>query len=455
MIRQAHLEKEHRPLIAELLGSLSAFTDDERAVALELVDVQLNHPGADEYRFVLSFAAPPKGDGGERLAGYLCYGRTPMTQATYDLYWIATSPDFARSGVARGLISTMESEIAREGGGIVRVETGSREGHGAAVHFYDALGFSRAARIEDFYAPGDDLLIFTKRLRGAGVSSALPVTDEAALYDAAFGYRDYVAEREFLIACARRFGEREVRRVIAWACGPARHIVAFADAGVSGIGVDASEAMIAYAQRVLGLRSAPPEIRFVRAALNQRPDLPPGALADLSFVPLSSVHLLSTPEALIEHLRIAASLLARGGVHVIEATHPADLTPSGVTRTEWTEVRGDQVIDARFRMYIDRMTPERVVPVTLEVVASTKRNGSAGSLARPGALPAADEGGGAPKLSVLRQEDLWYIPDLAGWRAAAAAVPELSLVATLGDFNVNVPFEHSAAWRLILVLKRL
>jgi hypothetical protein len=35
-----------------------------------------------------------------------------------------------------------------------------------------------------------------------------------------------------------------------------------------------------------------------------------------------------------------------------------------------------------------------------------------------------------------------------------AKVPELELVATLGDFNVDVPVEHSAAWRVILVLRR-
>ena len=35
-----------------------------------------------------------------------------------------------------------------------------------------------------------------------------------------------------------------------------------------------------------------------------------------------------------------------------------------------------------------------------------------------------------------------------------AAVPELSFAAALGDFNVDVPFDHAAAWRLILVLKK-
>jgi hypothetical protein len=36
-----------------------------------------------------------------------------------------------------------------------------------------------------------------------------------------------------------------------------------------------------------------------------------------------------------------------------------------------------------------------------------------------------------------------------------ANVPDLTLVAALGDFNVEVPFEHQSAWRLILVLKRV
>jgi hypothetical protein len=155
-------------------------------------------------------------------------------------------------------------------------------------------------------------------------------------------------------------------------------------------------------------------------------------------VPLSAIHQLATPAALERHLRLAASLLLPGGVHVIEATHPADLTPSGVNRTEWTELRGEQSIDARFRIHHERSTPDRVVPVTLEVVCSVRRNG------------------GAPReLSSIRQEATWYVPDLAGWRRVAERVPELSLVATLGDFNVDVPFEHAAAWRLILVLKRL
>jgi ribosomal protein S18 acetylase RimI-like enzyme/ubiquinone/menaquinone biosynthesis C-methylase UbiE len=445
MIVQRGLAAQDRPALAALLGQLTAFTEDERAVALELVDARLARPDVDDYRFILSFDVPEGGAAAERiekLAGYLCYGRTPMTQSTYDLYWLATSPELSRSGVARGLVASLEGAIAREGGGLIRVETGSREGHDAAVHFYDATGFVRAGVLDDFYSPGDDLIIFTKRVPAADRTASAapggpsaPGLDDAALYDAAFGYRDYAAERDFLLGCAKRFGGRDVRRVLAWACGPARHLSAFAELGIAGVGADASDAMLAYARRVTGSRgpTSPVEVSFVRADLDEAPATIP---VDLSFVPLSSIHQLTTPERLERHLRLAASLLLPGGVHVIEATHPGDLAPSGVNHTEWTEVRGDLLVDARFRMHVERMTPERIVPVTLEVV-STPRKGATRAAQRS-----------------LRQEDRWFIPDLDGWKRLVAAVPELTLAAALGDFNVAVPFDHSAAWRLILVLRK-
>ncbi len=459
------LEPADRPLLARLIDSVAAFSADERAVAVELIDHRLAHPASDDYRFLLSFSPPeaashdggdpqtPGAAGSDELAGYLCYGRTPLTRSTYDLYWIVTSPSYARSGVARGLTARLDVEIAREGGGLVRVETGSREGHGGAAHFYDAVGFARAATIADFYAPGDDLIIFIKRvargaeadghdLDGAGARPAEQDPSQAAtpaLYDAAFGYRDYAAERDFLRACARRFGHREVRRVLAWSSGPGRHLKAFADAGIAGTGTDPSASMIAYAQRLAGTRGGgSPEVRLVQAALDERPEAQPAiAPDDLSLVLLYSIHHLTTPAAMERHLHLAAELLRPGGLHVIEATHPADLTPSGVNHTEWTEVRGDTTVDARFRMLIDRITEDRVVPVTLEVMRTTGKKGA---------------GPGAPR---FKQEDRWFIPDLAGWHAILANVPELRLSATLGDFNVAVPHENTAAWRLILVLERV
>lgn len=420
------LTHEDRPRIDALLSGVDAFTSDERDVALELVDHAIARPESDDYRFLLADPdAPSEGS----LLGYLCYGRTPMTCSTYDLYWVATAPEHARKGVAKSLVHAMERAIAREGGGLIRVETGSREGHGAAVRFYDALGFVRSAQLEDFYAPGDHLLIFTRRVAPDGAAiDAAPTTDEA-LIDAAFGYRDYAAERDFFLACARRFGARDVRRVLAWECGAGRHLAAFSDLGITAAGADASEKMIAFAGALLAHRT--PRVELACSPLHVAPPLAP---VDLSFVALSAIHQLAAPDAMVRHLRSAASLLSPSGLHIVEATHPLDLTPSGVHHTEWTEIRSDAVIHARFRMHVDRARG-RTVPVTLEVVSERRDAPSS-------------------PLRSLRREDVWLVPTLADYRAMLAEVPDLSLVATLGDFNPDVPADHPAAWRLLLVLRK-
>ena len=103
-------------------------------------------------------------DLGPLLAGYVCYGPTPMTEGTWDLYWIATHPDARGRGVARALVDRMEGELRAVGARLVRVETSQQEAYGAAHAFYAAIGYPITARIVDFYKPGDDLLILTKRL---------------------------------------------------------------------------------------------------------------------------------------------------------------------------------------------------------------------------------------------------------------------------------------------------
>lgn len=410
-----------RPKIEALLKGLDAFTDAERAVALELVDTQLSHLDVDDYRFILAF-----GDG-NTLAGYLCYGRTPMTAATYDLYWVATSPAFARQGVARGLVAAMDHQIKQEGGGTVRVETGTREGHGAAVRFYDATGYSRACAIPDFYAPGDHLLIFTKRISGSKVRTDADLNDPALL-DAVFGYRDFAHERDFLLDCASRFGDGQVRRVIAWACGPGRHLAAFADRGIAGVGIDTDAAMLAYAKQTAGPRA---NIEWIEGDLQQ----PVTALsADISFVPLSAIHTVGSAAALQAHLEAAAASLRSGGLHIIEATHPSDLSPSGEQRTEWTEMVGELVVDGRFTMDVSQLK-DGVLPVSLEISSTLK--GVQGHSYR-----------------TLRQDSHWFVPTEEEWRSICGASSKFSLEAMLGDFNVDVPSSRDSAWRLILVLRR-
>jgi ribosomal protein S18 acetylase RimI-like enzyme len=127
------------------------------AVALELIDQAITDPDAKGY-----YALVAECDG--RVAGYVCYGDTPMTQGTWDLYWIVTHRSARGRGVARALITRMEQDLRARGARLVRVETSHLDGYGAAHAFYARLEYPVVARVRDFYRPGDDLLVMIKHL---------------------------------------------------------------------------------------------------------------------------------------------------------------------------------------------------------------------------------------------------------------------------------------------------
>ena len=157
------LTTHRREPLADLLRAVPEFTPEEVTVALELADQALEASGdgdSDGYRFLLALED-------ERVTGYVCYGKTPMTAGTFDLYWLAVHPAHRRRGVAQRLVRAMEEELLREGALLVRVETSSAAAYDATRAFYDRVGFERAGLLRDFYKAGNDLVIFAHRLRPA------------------------------------------------------------------------------------------------------------------------------------------------------------------------------------------------------------------------------------------------------------------------------------------------
>ena len=100
-----------------------------------------------------------------RLVGWICWGPTPCTLGTYDLYWMAVDPAAQRGGVGTALLAEMERQLVGRARLIV-VETAGRADYAATRGFYESRGYRPTARIPEFYAPGDDLVIYTKLLAG-------------------------------------------------------------------------------------------------------------------------------------------------------------------------------------------------------------------------------------------------------------------------------------------------
>jgi ribosomal protein S18 acetylase RimI-like enzyme len=145
-----------RSAIAAIFAADQTFNDDEVAVALELVDAGLD--GSSDYELLVAE------DAVGHVRAYVCFGRTPMTDHTWDLYWIATHPEARGQGLASRLVRAMEHQITERRHAIVRIETSQLESYGAARVFYERAGYRETGRIPDFYRAGDDLVIFAKKL---------------------------------------------------------------------------------------------------------------------------------------------------------------------------------------------------------------------------------------------------------------------------------------------------
>ncbi|MDE3052538.1 MAG: GNAT family N-acetyltransferase [Gemmatimonadota bacterium] len=163
MVTLGPLDASHRGALLDLLRATGAFSPDEVAVALDLVDGAAGTPGTGtpDYEFVAAFDV----DGG--LAGYCCYGPTPGAQGTYDVYWIAVHPRQQRAGVGATLLDEVERRLARRGGRLIVVETSGRSAYDGTRRFYGARGYRVAARLRDFYAQADDRLVLTRELGGS------------------------------------------------------------------------------------------------------------------------------------------------------------------------------------------------------------------------------------------------------------------------------------------------
>lgn len=171
--RLRDLTSADRDRVIEITRETGVFREEELDIAGEVFADCVNFEGPSGGEPVgaatnrgAHSARPYYGLGAElggQLVGWICWGRTPCTEGTWDLYWLAVNPEAQGHGVGTALTEAMERRLA----GIARlvsVDTSGRPDYAPTRDFYLARGYRAVARVPDFYAPGDDQVIFTKAL---------------------------------------------------------------------------------------------------------------------------------------------------------------------------------------------------------------------------------------------------------------------------------------------------
>lgn len=140
------------PAIADLLDHVALFPKE---MLHDLAAPYLN--GHAEHLWLVAAE-------GNAITGFAYCEPERATEGCFNLLAIAVAADRQRGGHGARLIAGLEAELAARRARILLVETSALPAYAGARAFYPRCGFTEEARLRDFYADGDDKIVFWKRL---------------------------------------------------------------------------------------------------------------------------------------------------------------------------------------------------------------------------------------------------------------------------------------------------
>jgi GNAT superfamily N-acetyltransferase len=97
-----------------------------------------------------------------QVLGFAYYAPAPMTDRTWQLYWIVVRRDTQARGIGTELLRYVEENVRQLQGRVLFIDTSSLPHYELTRKFYLKHGYEQHAVLADFYAAGDDLVVFRK-----------------------------------------------------------------------------------------------------------------------------------------------------------------------------------------------------------------------------------------------------------------------------------------------------
>lgn len=151
-------QEDDGPEILLLTANAGVFKPTEVATVAEIWSEYLREGPEGSGYYLIVYR-----ESGE-LLGYACYGPHPLTERTFDLYWIAVDRAHRGRGIGLELLQAVEAGVRILDGRMITVETSGTPEYAPARHVYTSAGYQDEACLKDFYSPGDDLVIYTKHI---------------------------------------------------------------------------------------------------------------------------------------------------------------------------------------------------------------------------------------------------------------------------------------------------
>jgi ribosomal protein S18 acetylase RimI-like enzyme len=99
-----------------------------------------------------------------QILGFAYYAPAAMTDRSWYLYWIAVSKQTQARGIGGKLLKHVEDDVRAANGRILFIETSSLGHYNLTRQFYVKHHYDQAAVLHNFYADGDNLVVYSKRL---------------------------------------------------------------------------------------------------------------------------------------------------------------------------------------------------------------------------------------------------------------------------------------------------
>jgi ribosomal protein S18 acetylase RimI-like enzyme len=143
------------PMILQIAEGTGVFKPHEIVALNEVIsDYHAAGPGEDHH------AITYEKDG--RIIGFAYYAPAAMTDRSWYLYWIAVSKQTQARGVGGYLLRHAEEDIRKRNGRVLFIETSSLPHYELTRKFYLKHGYEVTAVLRDYYADGDDMVVFRK-----------------------------------------------------------------------------------------------------------------------------------------------------------------------------------------------------------------------------------------------------------------------------------------------------
>lgn len=151
---------EDTPVLVTLTQATGVFKDLEIKALQEVLDDYhaFNRAAGDQ-----SVTLEKEG----QIMGFAYFAPDAMTDRAWDLYWIAVRKDTQARGLGKRLLDHVEEAVRLAGGRVLFIDTSGLPHYTPTRRFYLKNGYTEAACLKDFYADGDDKIIYRKRLLGS------------------------------------------------------------------------------------------------------------------------------------------------------------------------------------------------------------------------------------------------------------------------------------------------